>query len=149
MRKACGLLADSVTARLVKLVRSAAADASQNKVRPAELTCASILASLLATPPARLRVAMHATRLLGARVNGDRAFALYRQPKLGSGFISMIRENGTWKAGAISGSPFAPAPAARGSGHGAGAGSRSLPRSSHPPRLPRIASEGSPAREKR
>jgi hypothetical protein len=65
--------------------------------------CAGILALLFKHRPGRSSASLAAVQVTAVRLNGDRGFALLHSKEMPSGEISVDRENGTWKIGALIG----------------------------------------------
>lgn len=68
--------------------------------------CAAILKTLSASLPAPTRANTLTEGVASLRVEGDRAFALYHGPKGVDYFVSMVKENGEWKVGALAPTEF-------------------------------------------
>ncbi len=66
--------------------------------------CPAALGMLLGRAPAAARRAQAQIAVVAVRVAGDRAFVLYRSAQQPHEAISMVRQDGAWRAGAIVGS---------------------------------------------
>jgi hypothetical protein len=66
--------------------------------------CPAALAQLLRNTPARYRARLKQAEVTGARVKGDRGFALIDITAVPEHFIPVERENGAWKVAAVAGS---------------------------------------------
>jgi hypothetical protein len=100
------LAADDGAAACSKLstgVRGQALAVPMGGRRRKSTSCARVLTTLFAREPAQARAAQRAITVTAIRVEGDRGFALFRQPGMPPGFFPMVRERGEWKVGAIGG----------------------------------------------
>jgi hypothetical protein len=68
------------------------------------LDCPKLLTAMFARIPPRLRIALRSTTVTEVRIKGDHGFALYHQPGVGAGSFPVMRDHGSWKVAAISGS---------------------------------------------
>jgi hypothetical protein len=71
-------------------------------------SCAQLLTSMFAHEGSQARAAQRDTVITAVRVDGDRAFAIFRQPGVPAEFFPMQREGGQWKVGALGGSMLPP-----------------------------------------
>jgi hypothetical protein len=63
--------------------------------------CPSALRSMFSHETPHRRVALRGTIITAVRVEADRAFVLFRQPGMPSGFFPMQREAGRWRIAAL------------------------------------------------
>lgn len=92
----CGLLATPVRGELGQLVRS-------NK-RLHGASCATILGALSGHLPPTARREQLPTDVQSVRVQGGRAFVLYRTKQAPHVSLAVMREAGTWRLGSLGGS---------------------------------------------
>lgn len=68
--------------------------------------CAAVLSGLMAGTPKSTRANTMTAGIASLRFEGDRGFALYHGAKGVDYFVSMVKEDGEWKAGAIAPTEF-------------------------------------------
>jgi hypothetical protein len=66
--------------------------------------CAQVLSSLFAHETPRTRASQRDISVTAVRLDGDRGFAVFREPGTPVGFFPMQREHGEWKVAALGGS---------------------------------------------
>lgn len=66
--------------------------------------CPILIRRLLLEPSSQSARSLLAMRVTAVRVEGDRGFALLRQPGVGSGFLPIARERGAWRPAALAAS---------------------------------------------
>jgi hypothetical protein len=94
----CALLGKAAAAPLERF----AASSSQFK----DKGCAAILESLMGGAPASTRANPMTSGVASLRVEGDHGFALFHGSHGVDYFVSMVKEDGKWKVGAVAPSEF-------------------------------------------
>ena len=92
---ACARLSTPVKSELAKLLAHAHGMPRHG--------CAAAMSALLGHTPRSLRQEQAASGVVAVRTDGDHAFVLRRSPKFPHVTVSMIREDGRWTAGVLSG----------------------------------------------
>jgi hypothetical protein len=96
--RSCTVLAKAAIAPLEQLASSS----PQLKGKD----CGSILAALESRAPASTRANNLTHGVAALRVQGERGFALYRDAHGTAYFVPMVKEDGSWKVGALAPSEF-------------------------------------------
>lgn len=94
---ACSYMASSITEQLEQL-----ASGSKGKFEG----CPGMLEALSASLPADAKASLATAEVGSLRVEGDRAFVLYRGGDGTAFFMPMAREGGEWKVASLAGSAF-------------------------------------------
>jgi hypothetical protein len=107
-RTACALLGSAMRAQILQLYGAASVrpPTSATKGRsPSRPDCATILTAIFKRESPDYRRRLRHTRVVDARLKGDRGFAFYRAPGLPhGGFVPVQRVGGRWTIAAASGS---------------------------------------------